>query len=135
MARASLPKSDPESSILFSPPRALARAPVSALMSSTASSKTSATRVALPLIPATPVSRSASPFKLRPRCPAPLRRNSMPDECTHLDQIKRVKPKTKGCEECLKMGDSWVHLRLCLSCGHVGCCDSSKNKHATKHFH
>jgi len=62
----------------------------------------------------------------------------MADTCTHLDQINRVKPpvkaKTKGCEECLKMGDSWVHLRLCLSCGHVGCCDSSKNKHATKHF-
>jgi len=39
---------------------------------------------------------------------------------------QEVKPKTKGCEECLKMGDSWVHLRLCLSCGHVGCCDSSR---------
>jgi uncharacterized UBP type Zn finger protein len=61
--------------------------------------------------------------------------NNMAETCSHLDQIKRVKPKTKGCEECLKMGDSWVHLRLCLSCGHVGCCDSSKNKHATKHFH
>ena len=59
----------------------------------------------------------------------------MADSCTHLDQIHTVKPKTKGCEECLKMGDSWVHLRLCLTCGHVGCCDSSKNKHATKHFH
>jgi uncharacterized UBP type Zn finger protein len=58
----------------------------------------------------------------------------MADTCTHLDQIKNVKPKTKGCEECLKMHDSWVHLRLCLECGHVGCCDSSKNKHATKHF-
>ena len=53
--------------------------------------------------------------------------------CTHLDQIRKPKPKTKGCEECLKMGDTWVHLRLCESCGHVGCCDSSKNKHATKH--
>jgi len=59
----------------------------------------------------------------------------MAKPCTHLDQIHKVKSKTKGCEECLKMGDSWVHLRLCLSCGHVGCCDSSKNKHATKHFH
>ena len=56
-------------------------------------------------------------------------------ECKHLDQIKAVKPNTNGCEECLKMGDRWVHLRLCLMCGHVGCCDSSKNKHATKHFH
>ena len=55
-------------------------------------------------------------------------------ECTHLDQIHDVKPHTRGCEECLKMGDTWVHLRLCLTCGHVGCCDSSKNKHATKHF-
>jgi uncharacterized UBP type Zn finger protein len=56
--------------------------------------------------------------------------------CTHLDQVRHVKPLTpNGCEECLKMGDTWVHLRLCLECGHVGCCDSSKNKHATKHFH
>ena len=56
-------------------------------------------------------------------------------DCTHLDQIQKVTPHTRGCEECLKMGDRWVHLRLCLSCGHVGCCDSSKNKHSTKHFH
>jgi len=55
--------------------------------------------------------------------------------CTHLDQIRNVKPSASGCEECLKMKDHWVHLRMCLSCGHVGCCDSSKNKHATKHFH
>jgi uncharacterized UBP type Zn finger protein len=44
-------------------------------------------------------------------------------------------PNADGCEECLKIGDPWVHLRLCLGCGHVGCCDQSKNKHATKHFH
>jgi len=55
----------------------------------------------------------------------------MASECTHLDQIQDVKPHTRGCEECLRMGDRWVHLRLCLYCGHVGCCDSSKNKHAT----
>jgi tellurite resistance protein TerC len=55
--------------------------------------------------------------------------------CTHLDQIRDVQPRTQGCEECLKTGDRWVQLRLCLSCGHVGCCDSSKNKHATAHFH
>ena len=55
--------------------------------------------------------------------------------CTHLDQIRDVKPSAAGCEECLKMKDCWVHLRMCLTCGHVGCCDSSKNKHATKHFH
>lgn len=56
--------------------------------------------------------------------------------CAHLDQIHPVEPNTpNGCEECLKMGDGWVHLRLCMTCGHVGCCDNSKNKHATKHFH
>jgi uncharacterized UBP type Zn finger protein len=55
--------------------------------------------------------------------------------CAHLDQIHILKPKSHVCEECIKMGDRWVHLRLCLTCGHVGCCDSSKNKHATKHFH
>lgn len=59
----------------------------------------------------------------------------MATTCTHLDQIRQVTPSARGCEDCLKMGDTWVHLRLCLSCGHVGCCDSSKNKHATKHYH
>jgi uncharacterized UBP type Zn finger protein len=55
--------------------------------------------------------------------------------CSHTDQIRDVRPSANGCEECLKMGARWVHLRLCLTCGHVGCCDSSPNKHATKHFH
>jgi hypothetical protein len=55
--------------------------------------------------------------------------------CTHLDQIKDVKPSANGCEECLKTGSWWVHLRICRICGHVGCCDQSPNKHATKHFH
>jgi uncharacterized UBP type Zn finger protein len=59
----------------------------------------------------------------------------MADTCTHLDQIKIARPKTHVCEACVKLGDSWVHLRMCLACGQVGCCDSSKNKHATKHFH
>ena len=59
----------------------------------------------------------------------------MTSECTHLDQVREVTPSARGCEECLAMGDRWVHLRLCRSCGHVGCCDSSKNKHATRHFH
>ena len=59
----------------------------------------------------------------------------MPEQkCTHLNQIIKVKPSANGCEDCLKIGDTWVHLRLCLTCGHVGCCNSSKNKHATKHF-
>lgn len=55
--------------------------------------------------------------------------------CSHLDQIHEVKPSADGCEECLKTGDEWVHLRLCLFCGHVGCCDNSKNRHATRHYH
>ena len=55
--------------------------------------------------------------------------------CSHLDQIRPVTPNSEGCAECLTMGDTWVHLRMCLECGNVGCCDSSKNKHATKHFH
>ncbi len=59
----------------------------------------------------------------------------MAQACTHLGEIKIRNTKKHGCEECLKTGDSWVHLRLCLVCGHVGCCDSSKNRHATKHFH
>ena len=60
----------------------------------------------------------------------------MAAECDHLDQIRNVAPQTpEGCEECLASGDTWVHLRLCLECGHVGCCDSSKNKQATQHFH
>ena len=59
----------------------------------------------------------------------------MSDLCVHLKKAHdNVKPNTNGCEECLKMGDDWV-LRLCLTCGHVGCCDDSKNKHATKHYH
>ena len=59
----------------------------------------------------------------------------MADTCTHMDEIKFSSTHKKGCEECLKIGDSWVHLRLCMICGKVGCCDSSKNKHATKHYH
>lgn len=58
----------------------------------------------------------------------------MSRSCSHLDQIKTATPRTAGCEECLTMGDTWVHLRTCRTCGHVGCCDSSKNRHATKHF-
>ncbi len=49
----------------------------------------------------------------------------MATNCTHLDQISNVQPSAQGCEECLQMGDSWVHLRECLVCGHVRCCDSS----------
>jgi uncharacterized UBP type Zn finger protein len=60
----------------------------------------------------------------------------MNQRCTHLDHVHAVTPRTpNGCEECLAAGSRWVHLRLCLECGHVGCCDDSPNKHATKHFH
>jgi uncharacterized UBP type Zn finger protein len=55
--------------------------------------------------------------------------------CEHLEQIHDVEASASGCEDCLKIGDPWVNLRICLTCGHVGCCDSSKNKHATKHYH
>ncbi len=59
----------------------------------------------------------------------------MAKECVHTDQIRNVTPSGTGCVECLESGMTWVHLRLCLECGHVGCCDSSMGKHATKHFH
>ena len=55
--------------------------------------------------------------------------------CTHLDHVHDVAPGTQGCAECLATGDRWVHLRVCMECGHVGCCDSSPNKHATAHYH
>ena len=55
--------------------------------------------------------------------------------CTHKDNInKDMRPKTEGCEECLKEGTKWRELRMCMTCGHVGCCDSSIGQHATKHF-
>lgn len=58
-----------------------------------------------------------------------------PKTCQHLKSIEINFPMDdKTCKECLKLGDSWVHLRMCLECGNIGCCDSSKNKHATKHF-
>ncbi len=56
-------------------------------------------------------------------------------KCIHVNQIKDVTPSADGCEECLKSGSEWVHLRICLTCGHVGCCDASEHTHATKHFH
>ena len=54
--------------------------------------------------------------------------------CTHLSEIRDVTPSADGCEDCLKIGDTWVHLRLCMECGHVGCCDSSPEKHADRHY-
>lgn len=57
--------------------------------------------------------------------------------CSHLGAMRATPAadaRARGCGECLALGDSWVHLRICRTCGHVGCCDSSKNRHATKHF-
>ena len=57
--------------------------------------------------------------------------------CTHLDQVRvtRLPESVAGCEDCLAAGEEWLHLRICLECGHVGCCDSSPNRHATAHAH
>ncbi len=59
----------------------------------------------------------------------------MPPECTHLDQVQvlELPDPVDGCEECLKTGGRWVHLRMCQTCGHIGCCDNSPGKHATAH--
>jgi uncharacterized UBP type Zn finger protein len=55
-------------------------------------------------------------------------------QCTHTEMIEVVEPSSMdGCSECLRTGDRWLHLRLCLSCGEVACCDSSPNQHASKH--
>ena len=56
-------------------------------------------------------------------------------DCGHLGVMVDATPRTPGCEECTRLGQDWVHLRVCLSCGHVGCCDSSRNRHATAHFY
>ena len=59
----------------------------------------------------------------------------MPKVCTHLGHVRDVLPSALGCEECLKEGTAWVHLRICRTCGHVGCCDQTPGRHATKHYH
>lgn len=56
------------------------------------------------------------------------------NQCTHMNRVRPVTPSSEGCEDCLAIGDTWVHLRLCRTCGHVACCDDSKNQHARKHF-
>ena len=56
-------------------------------------------------------------------------------KCPHMHEVHEVTPSALGCEECLKIGSPWVHLRLCRICGHVGCCDDSPNRHATAHAH
>ncbi|HEX2189157.1 MAG TPA: cation:proton antiporter [Longimicrobiaceae bacterium] len=75
-----------------------------------------------------PSAAAVRPVELVPRVGAPA--------CSHLGAVRSVLPRTpEGCEECLRDGDAWVHLRVCMTCGHVGCCDSSPNRHATAHFH
>lgn len=61
----------------------------------------------------------------------------MSETCTHLDQVRvtELPPSVDGCEKCLQSGGKWLHLRICLGCGHVGCCDNSPGRHATAHFH
>ena len=54
--------------------------------------------------------------------------------CSHLGEIRDVRPSANGCEDCLRIGSRWVHLRMCLVCGHAGCCDSSPHRHARAHF-
>jgi uncharacterized UBP type Zn finger protein len=61
----------------------------------------------------------------RRREPAPV--------CTHRDAVSEVEPDSEGCSECVALGDPWFHLRICMTCGHVACCDSSKNRHASRH--
>lgn len=57
--------------------------------------------------------------------------------CTHLDTVEYLEPPepVRGCEDCLKLGASWVHLRMCHTCGKIACCDDSPNRHATAHYH
>jgi CPA2 family monovalent cation:H+ antiporter-2 len=86
---------------------------------------------------ATPVSeeRPVSPHQrldINPQQPVTLEPRE--GTCPHVSGIRAVRPSARGCQECLQTGDAWVHLRICMTCGHVGCCDSSKNKHATAHF-
>jgi uncharacterized UBP type Zn finger protein len=57
-------------------------------------------------------------------------------DCSHLDSVKLLEPEEEvaGCQECLATGGRWVHLRMCHTCGHIGCCDNSPGRHATGHF-
>jgi uncharacterized UBP type Zn finger protein len=72
---------------------------------------------------------------MKPKSERATRAMSTATPCTHEGEIREVTPGTQGCAECLASGGRWVQLRLCLICGHVGCCDSSPGKHAAAHFH
>jgi EmrB/QacA subfamily drug resistance transporter len=65
---------------------------------------------------------------------APTDTDDAANACGHLGSVIAVEPRSAGCEECLRLGERWVHLRMCLSCGYVGCCDASRRRHATAHF-
>src|SRR5262249_3571692 len=54
--------------------------------------------------------------------------------CAHLEMVLDPPPRAQGCEECLRLGERWVHLRMCLTCGYLGCCDASRPPHARAHF-
>ena len=56
-------------------------------------------------------------------------------QCTHVDQIRVTRPTKHYCEDCVLIGAKWVHLRMCLICGHIACCDDSPNRHASAHYH
>jgi uncharacterized UBP type Zn finger protein len=79
--------------------------------------------------------QTAMALKLPGNPAAPTATQEMAMVCEHELGLDPAPPRTQGCEECLKSGMNWVHLRLCLTCGHVGCCDSSPGRHATQHAH
>ncbi len=54
--------------------------------------------------------------------------------CSHIAHVRAVRPSGAGCNDCVRLGDTWQQLRMCMECGYVGCCDASANKHAVKHF-
>lgn len=76
-----------------------------------------------------------SPRRIDTETPFSYLSNVDASVCEHVEMIRPVFPSAAGCEECIAMGETWVHLRICLTCGHTGCCDTSKNKHASAHFH
>jgi len=84
---------------------------------------------AAPEVPGPPANRPAL------RAPLVLTEPQRTSGCAHVPQTTTVVPGADGCERCLETGDTWIHLRVCMTCGFVGCCDSSPNRHATKHFH
>jgi hypothetical protein len=89
-------------------------------------------------LPQSSSSPCADAFRMRevgtPYIPSQRQEVTVSNVCAHLDEIADVQPSSSGCEDCLRVGGQWVHLRMCMVCGHVGCCDNSPNRHATAHF-